>query len=169
MANFDVLEKRIQALEDLEAIKKLKAKYGQLCDARYDLRTLSMKSEEEVKSIAREIANLFTDDGVWDGGEKLGIARGREGIYQRFVNSAFKFAVHYFVMPDITIEGNKAKAKWYLFQAATIKDDIAVWMSGVEDDEYIKKDNKWLQTYMKISINFLTPYEQGWTKERFDT
>jgi hypothetical protein len=159
------LEKRIQALEDLEAIKKLKAKYGQLCDARYDLKTLAMKSENEVKSIAREIANLFTEDAVWDGGERLRIARGREEIYERFVNSAFNFAVHYFVMPDITIDGNKAKARWYLFQAATSKENVAVWMAGIEDDEYTKWNDRWLQTYMKVTIAFLTPYDQGWAKK----
>ncbi len=168
MSEIELLKKRIQALEDLEAIRKVKAKYGQLCDARYDIKTLGMKSEGEVKSIAREIANLFTQDAIWDGGEKLGVARGREEIYQRFVNSAFGFAVHYFVMPDITVEGNKAKARWYLFQAATNKENVAVWMSAVEDDEYVKIKDKWLQSYMKVTISFLTPYDQGWTKKRLD-
>jgi hypothetical protein len=168
MSTLEALEKRIQALEDQEAIKRLKAKYAQLCDARYDARTLAMKSDVEVKSIAREIANLFTEDAVWDGGEKLGIARGKEEIYERFVNSAFRFAVHYFVMPDIRVEGNKAKARWYLFQAATNKENLAVWMSGVEDDEYAKIHDQWLQTSMKVTIYFLTPYDQGWTKRRLD-
>ncbi len=168
MSTLKDLEKRVQAWEDLEAIKKLKAKYGQLCDARYNLQTMAMKGEAEVETFAREIANLFTEDGVWDGGEKLGVARGREKIYQRFKESAFKFAVHYFVMPDITIEGNKARARWYLLQAATLKDNTAVWMSGVEDDEYININGQWLQTYMKVAIFFLTPYDQGWAKKRLE-
>ncbi len=168
MSTLKGLEKRVQVLEDLETIKRLKAKYGQLCDARYNLQTMAMKSEAEVDAIAREIANLFTGDAVWDGGEKLGVARGREKIYQRFKESAFKFAVHYFVMPDITIEGNKAHARWYLLQAATLKDNTAVWMSGVEDDDYLKVDGQWLQSYMKVTISFLTPYDQGWAKKRLD-
>ena len=168
MSTLKELEDRIQVLEDLEAIKKLKAKYGHLCDARYDLQTMTMKKEAEVEVIARHIANLFSEEGVWDGGEKLGVARGREKIYQRFKESAFKFAVHYFVMPDITIEGNKARARWYLLQAATLKDNTAVWMSGTEDDDYVKVNGQWLQTYMKVTIFFLTPYDQGWAKKRLD-
>ena len=168
MSTLKELEDRIQVLEDLEAIKKLKAKYGQLCDDRYDLQTMTMRKEAEVEVIARHIANLFTEDGVWDGGEKLGVARGREKIYQRFKESAFKFAVHYFVMPDITIEGNKARARWYLLQAATLKDNTAVWMSGTEDDDYVKVNGQWLQTYMKVTIFFLTPYDQGWVKKRLE-
>lgn len=168
MSTLKDLEKRIQVLEDLDAIKKLKAKYGQLCDARYNLQTMEMKSEAEVEAIARGITNLFTEDAVWDGGEKLGIAQGREKIHQRFKESAFKFAVHYFVMPDITIEGNKARARWYLLQAATLKDNTAVWMSGAEDDEYIKVNGQWLQSYMKVTIFFLTTYDQGWAKRRLD-
>lgn len=168
MSALDDLEKKVQVLEDLEAIKKVKAKYGRLCDARYNLQTMAMKSGAEVDAIAREIADLFTEDGVWDGGEKLGVARGREKIYQRFKESAFKFAVHYFVMPDITIEGNKARARWYLLQPATLKENTAVWMSGVEDDEYVKINGQWLQSYMKVTIFFLTPYDQGWAKKRLD-
>jgi len=168
MSTLKDLEKRIQVLEDLEAIKKLKAKYGQLCDARYDLQTMAMKNEAEVDAIARQIANFFSEDGVWDGGEKLGVARGREKIYQRFKESAFQFAVHYFVMPDITIEGNKARARWYLLQAASLKDNTAVWMSGTEDDDYVKVNGQWLQTYMKVTLFFLTPYDQGWAKKRLD-
>lgn len=164
MATIDDLEKRVQGLEDLEAIKKLKAKYGQLCDDRYDLQTMTMKKGADLDAIARQIANLYSEDGVWDGGEKLGIAQGREEIFQRFKESAFKFAVHYFVMPDITIEGNKARARWYLLQAASLKDNNAVWLSGIEDDEYLKVNGQWLQTYMKVTIFFLTPYDQGWEK-----
>ncbi len=168
MPTLKELEERIQALEDLEAIRRLKAKYGQLCDARYDNRKMEMKSEAEVEGIARGIAALFTEDGVWDGGEKLGIARGREKIYLRFKDSAFRFAVHYFVMPDITVEGSRARARWYLWQPATLKDNTAVWMSGYEDDEYVKADGRWLQSYMKVTLYFLTGYGQGWMKQRLD-
>ena len=168
MSTLKDLEERVQALEDLEAIKKLKAKYGQLCDARYDNQKMAMKSEAEVEGIAREIANLFTEDAVWEGGEKLGTVRGREKIYGRFKDSAFRFAVHYFVMPDITVEGNRARARWYLWQPATLKDNTAVWMSGFEDDQYVKVNGEWRQTYMKVTLYFLTGYDQGWMKKRLD-
>jgi len=162
------LEKSLQVLEDLEAIKKLKAQYAQLCDDKYDSRTMTAKGEPETDSVARDIANLFTEDGVWDGGEKFGVARGRQAIYERFKGAAFRFAVHYFVQPQITIDGNRARARWYLWQAATLQDNTAVWMAGFEDDEYIKIDGQWLQSHMKVTILFLTPYEEGWAKKRLN-
>ena len=57
------LEKRIQSLEDLEAIRKSKARYGQLCDERY-----MAKEREDLEAKAKELSELFTEDGVWDGG-----------------------------------------------------------------------------------------------------
>ena len=46
------LAAKIQRLEDIEAIRNLKAKYCAFCDDGYD---------------ADGIASLFVDDGIWDG------------------------------------------------------------------------------------------------------
>jgi Fe-S-cluster-containing dehydrogenase component len=51
--NLQELEKRLQALEEIEAIKRLKARYCAMCDAGYD---------------SNGLAGLFTEDAVWDGG-----------------------------------------------------------------------------------------------------
>ena len=55
------LEERIQRLEDIEAIKNLKARYAAVCDDKYN-------PEEAIK--------LFTEDAVWDGGEDFGVHKG---------------------------------------------------------------------------------------------
>ncbi len=164
MATLEELEKRIQVLEDLEAIKKLKARYAQLCDAKY--RDGRPKGKEELELVAKELANLFTEDAVWDGGKEFGICKGRKEIYERFKKVSLNFAVHYFLMPHITIEGNKAWARWYLWQVATLTDNTPVWFAGLEDDEYVKINGQWLQTLMKATVIFLTPYDQGWVKKR---
>ena len=52
------LEASLRRLEDIEAIKQLKAQYCSYCDDQYDVEGL---------------AGLFTDDAVWDGGI-LGVA-----------------------------------------------------------------------------------------------
>ena len=46
--------KRLQTLEDIEAIRKLKFRYASLCDYGYQ---------------AEELATLFTEDAVWEAGE----------------------------------------------------------------------------------------------------
>ena len=85
--DLEALERRIQRLEDLEAIKQLKARYAAYCDAHYD---------------ADALAELFTADAVWDGGI-LGYNEGRETIRQFFRGSSqrISFALHYIVSPII--------------------------------------------------------------------
>jgi hypothetical protein len=56
--NASKIEKRIEALEDLEAIKKMKAFYGHLCDERYG------KGKAELERLAEKITVLFTEDAV---------------------------------------------------------------------------------------------------------
>ena len=83
--NADDLAQRIQTLESVEAIKKLKARYCAFCDNQYD---------------ADGIAELFTEDAVWDGG-KFGRHEGREAIRTFFQGAAeiFPFAVHNVMNP----------------------------------------------------------------------
>jgi len=78
------LEKRVQVLEDIEAIKNLKARYAAVCDDKYN-------PPKGVK--------LFTQDAVWDGGKDFGVHKGRAAIKKFFEGVAqnIVFAVHYFL------------------------------------------------------------------------
>ena len=60
------LESRLRVMEDIEAIRRLKAHYGQLADQRYGRD--GVRPHEELEPIARELAALFSEDAVWDGG-----------------------------------------------------------------------------------------------------
>ena len=62
----ETLEARLRVLEDAEAIRSLKARYAELVDERYARG--APRSPEEVEPIARKIAELFSEDAVWDGG-----------------------------------------------------------------------------------------------------
>ena len=50
-ARLEQIERRLQVLEDAEAIRNLKARYAALCDNQYD---------------ADGIVSLFTEDPVWE-------------------------------------------------------------------------------------------------------
>ena len=147
------LEERIQALEDIQALKDLKARYAAVCDDKYN---------------PEEAAKLFTEDAVWDGGEDFGVHKGKQAIKDFFkgVSENLVFAVHYFMQPLIEVNksGDTAKGKWYLWQAATLADGTAIWISGLEFDEYRKVDGEWLISGMKLELFFMTPYEEGWHK-----
>src|SRR5437764_14408473 len=70
----DRIERRLQALEDAEAIRNLKARYAALCDNQYD---------------ADGIGSLFAEDAVWES-PALGRFEGRmavEGGYPPFAGA----------------------------------------------------------------------------------
>ena len=66
-ARIERLERRLQVLEDAEAIRNLKARYAALCDQQYD---------------ADRIALLFTEDALWES-PGLGRFEGREFLPRR--------------------------------------------------------------------------------------
>ena len=75
------LEERVDRLESVEAIRKLKAVYCMYCDAKYD---------------PEGICSLFAEDGVWDGGVSFGRYEGHEQIRNFFkrISSDIVFAAH---------------------------------------------------------------------------
>ena len=153
--NLEDLARRMQVLEDIEAIKKLKARYCAYCDQNYD---------------ADGLASLFTADAVWDGGEILGRSAGREAIRQFFQGSSQRlpFAIHHVTNPIIDVQGDTATGQWYLFQPCTRADsNQAVWLAARYNETYVRVDGTWKFQRMQIVPAFYTPFDQGWVKQRF--
>jgi hypothetical protein len=89
LARLERLERRLQALEDAEAIRNLKARYAALCDAQYD---------------ADGIAMLFTEDALWES-PGLGRFEGREAI-RGFFRGARGFS------RSQSITASMARSRW---------------------------------------------------------
>ena len=131
MATLESLTKRVQALEDAEAIRRLKARYAELVDARYAKG--APKPDDQLAPLAASIAALFTENAVWDGGA-LGVCSGRDAIRARMATPTLHFSRHYFVNPDIAVDGDRARGRWELLAPCTSRDDQPMWMAGVEED-----------------------------------
>lgn len=159
-ARVSELEARLRAVEDMDAIQRLKARYGQLVDARYTRR--GPRPRDEVEPIAREIASLFTADAVWDAGAGLGVCRGRDEIYERFLAPTLQFSWHFFLKPNLQVEGDTARGTWDILSPCTTGEGRAMWMTGVEHDEYVREDGRWLHRSMRLDPVFMAPYERGW-------
>jgi len=146
------LEKRVQVLEDLEEIKKLRPRYAKYADENYN---------------PEKLAELFTEEAVWDGGV-LGQFRGREAIKKNFaeLSQHIVFACHWFVAPDINIEGSKARGTWYGMNTGILRDGRGFWSSCFYHDEYSKIDGKWFFNKIKVIHLYRSPYEGGWAKEK---
>ncbi len=145
---------RLRNLEDVEEIKRLKARYCAYCDDDYD---------------ADNIARLFVEDAVWDGGS-FGRYEGRDEIREFFVNAPqmLPFAVHMVMNPIIEVNGDAATGIWYLFQACTFAEGHrAVWGSARYDEEYVRVDGAWRFKNLKLTSNFWTPFDEGWVKTKF--
>jgi hypothetical protein len=156
------LEARLQAVEDVQAIQRLKARYAELVDRRYSKGR--PREGAELERIAAGIADLFTEDGVWDGGPALGLCQGRQEIARRMGEPTLDFSWHFFLKPRILVEGDRASARWDILSPCTTRGGGPHWMVGTEDDDYRKVDGHWLHRSMKLTVVFLSPHETGWTK-----
>jgi ketosteroid isomerase-like protein len=148
------LERRIQRLEDIEAIKTLKARYADACDRNYDVDVL---------------ASLFAEDAIWDGG-LFGVHAGREAIRSFFqgASSDIPFAVHYMMNPIIEVDGDEATGEWYLFQTCTFAEgNQAIFGAARYDERYRRINGNWKFSHLKLVSLFWTPFDKGWVEEPF--
>ena len=139
-------------LADIEEIKQLKARYAAACDDDYD---------------ADVIADLFTEDAVWEGG-MMGHAETREGIRTFFQNASkvVSFAVHGLGNPIIEIDGDTATGRWYLHQPMTLAgSESSYWFCAQYRDQYVRTPLGWRFQNVRVEARAFTPYEQGFGKE----
>lgn len=153
--NLEELAKRLDTLEAIEAIKKLKARYCQAAD------------EQD----AEAYANLFAEDAVFDAGT-FGQAQGRQAIAEFLRNiqqHSLPFAVHYVMNPNIEVAGEQATGQWYLLEPCTMRTEgeQAVWGTARYEEEYVKVGGEWKFKTVKLIPVFWTPFDQGWAKQQF--
>ena len=151
---FECLERRLQALEDTESIRNLKARYAALCDDHYD---------------ADGIAELFSEDAIWES-PALGRFEGREMIRKFFKGASkiFSFAIHYSLNGHIEVCGDKANATWYLFMPCTLEaNNQAMWRAGIDRETYARIDGHWKYKLKVSEPLFNSPFDKGWAKKRF--
>ena len=153
-ASLEALERRVLALEDAEAIRRLKARYAAYCDDGYN---------------PDGIAGLFVEDAVWES-EGLGRFVGREAIRDFFQGASeiFTFAIHYGLNSEIEVKGDTAKARWYLFMPCTLGNgNRAIWRAGIDHEEYIRVNGEWKFKSKSSARVFSSPFEDGWARTRF--
>jgi uncharacterized protein (TIGR02246 family) len=148
------LERRIRALEDIEAIKQLKYRYADACDRGYDADTL---------------ADLFTEDAIWEG-DLFGRHEGRDAIREFFrgVSTDIPFARHFMMNPIISVNGDEATGAWYLFQTCTFAEgNTPILGAASYADRYRRVDGTWKFRNLQLISTFWTPYDEGWAKRPF--
>ena len=144
------LEHRIARLEAIEAIRQLKARYCEICDAGHD---------------PDDIVSIFTEDGIWEG-EGIARAVGHEEIKALFrtFQRTISFSQHMVQNPIIEVEGARASGRWYFFGMFTYaKDDQARWQAARYHEDYVKEGDSWKIRHLRIAPPVMSArYETGW-------
>lgn len=148
--DIETLAARLTRLEDIEAIKQLKALYCEICDDDHN---------------PDRIVTIFTDDGIWEG-PGIGTARGHaeiRALFERF-QSMMSFSQHMTMNPRIEVDGDTAKGTWYFFGPFTFyKNNQARWQATRYHEEYAKVDGEWKIKHLKIAgPSMVADYETGW-------
>ena len=100
------------------------------------------------------IASLFTEDAVWES-PALGRFEGREAIRSFFQGASgiFSFAIHYSLNGHIEVEGDTARARWYLFMPCTVAaGNQAVWRAGIDHETYARVDGTWMFRHKRSGL-----------------
>ena len=153
------LEARIQRLEDLEAIKQLKALYCEICDDGHD---------------AERIVTIFTQDAVWEG-KGIGKATGHEEIGRLFkgFGQAMSFTQHMTMNPRISVEGDEAQGTWYFFGPFTFRASDsqaaqAKWQAARYRETYQRVNGEWKIAHLRIEQpTMAVDYHKGWAESRY--
>jgi len=151
---------RVQVLEDIEAIRKLKATYCYLCDAGL--------GDERNRD---ELVSHFTADAKVDFGMgPASIFEGHDGLrifFGQVVPTSTPFCMHMVHNPIIEVNGDRATGKWY-YEAPTTDaaTDKAQWMAGTYLEEYRRENGKWKFASIRTVWTYITPYDEGWAKNR---
>lgn len=149
------LEQRIQTLEDIEAIKKLKARYFHACD-------------QKQLDVIREC--FVEGDCVIDYGA-VGVFKNREGLIELFSEKACVDSVidmHHGQNPQITVMNDTvAVAAWdlFFFQINTELNTL-MQLGGFYEDKFKKTDQGWRieETKFNVTSTLVSELEDGFPK-----
>ena len=124
------LESRIKVLEDIEAIKKLKAKYWRCCD----------------KKLWKELEECFTEDATADYFPNMHF-EGREAIIQFLKDNLgpdHMITAHGGHNAEIEITSDTtARGIWALNDLVIIQPGTRMRGYGHYEDEYVKENGQW--------------------------
>ena len=147
MTDLSELEKRIRVMEDIEAIKNLKAKYFRCVD----------------KKLWEEMETVLTEDAVADYGMGIELLQGRKAIIEFLKKNLGRdsmISVHQGHNPEIEITSDTtARGIWVLNDRLIIQTIATLNGWRYYEDEYVKVNGEWKKKSTKIT-NILEEWTQ---------
>ena len=143
------LQRRLTVVEDVEAIKRLKAEYCDICDSNHD---------------QDRIVGIFTSDGIWES-KGVGRAQGHAELRKLFKSfeERISFSQHNVFNPRIEVTGDQAHGIWYFLGPFTFrKANQDIWLAARYEEDYVKIDGVWKFQHLRAIGRMAAPYESGW-------
>jgi hypothetical protein len=149
----DDLAKRIDRLESIEAIKKLKHVYMNYCDLGYP---------------PGKLGSLFTEDAVWTSRD-FGHHVGRPALeaFWGGISAQIVFAAHLAMNFIIEVDGDSGTGKWRILMPCTMMEEgkrVSRWLLGDYDEEYVRLNGIWLFKKIDFVVNYNVPFDQSWAE-----
>jgi SnoaL-like domain len=147
------LAARVQVLEDVEAIRQLKAEYCRRLDGGW---------ASKAGTHMGPVADLFTDDGVWDGTPHAPRAQGREQIRQMMIDfRAIPFVMHLVTNPLIEVSGDRASGQWSIIVPTNASSEPTLSV-GTYDEEYVRTVEGWKFQSLRFIATGSAQQLTGW-------
>ena len=150
---------RLEVLEAESAIRRLVARYFQICD------DLGPNSPLE------ELRALFTEDAKWQGKgryeQAFGGYDGRDAIVAMIASYCaptphFKMTGHFYSAEDITVKGNRGYGAWMMLQCSTYADETSDLRSACLNIDFECDNGTWRISHFR-STNIFTRRVDGWS------
>lgn len=149
----DLLQ-RLESLEGESQVRRLMARYMDLCDVPRAVTQVS------------ELAELFSVDAVWEGigastAHTFGQHQGREAV-AAFVGSYlppsehFALNLHYLTSESIQVDGSRAKGQWIMQQICTYADQRSEVFGTRLNIDFRRVDGTWLIAHFRTQRLFNT-------------
>lgn len=156
----DALNDRIAALEAEGAIRRLVARYMEICDVL------------DADAPMAELGALFTEEATWQGaGAKYDAAfgghQGRDAIVA-FLNGYrepaphFAANAHFLTSESITVDGEVAEGSWVMLQTPTFADGASFLMAARLNLAFKIEDGRWRIHRFATENLFSRPVDGGW-------
>jgi hypothetical protein len=150
--------KRLERLEAIEEIRNLKQGSAVAADPNMDIDMF---------------LSLYTEDGIMEIVNWDTVLKGHDEIRAFLEVNPFTWMFHCLLPIKIEVaeDCQSAKARWYLFEAATVFNSRSgeydpVWVAGSYDDSMIKVNDEWKLTHTALTQEILCSYEEGWGENR---
>jgi hypothetical protein len=150
----EALLQRLATLEGESQVRRLMARYMDLCDVPRALTQV------------RELAELFSEDAIWEGvgsqtAQTFGQHQGREAI-AAFVggylppSEHFRLNLHYLTSESIVVDGSTARGQWIMQQICTYADGRSELFGTRLNIDFRFVDGAWLIAHFRTQRLFNT-------------